>query len=102
LGTATLEQLQDLVGVYALDSSPKTTFTVKTDHGKAIGQINKYPPFELEPTTEQDPIDTTLSFRPSERGERAGESAGSPGGARDFGLRADDGPLPVAVDAILE
>jgi CubicO group peptidase (beta-lactamase class C family) len=54
LGTATREQLRELVGVYSLDSSPKTTFTVKLEEGIAIGQINQYPPFELSPTTDTD------------------------------------------------
>jgi CubicO group peptidase (beta-lactamase class C family) len=54
LGTATREQLRELVGVYSLDSSPKTTFTVKLEEGIAIGQINQYPPFKLSPTTDTD------------------------------------------------
>jgi len=54
LGTTTPEQLQELVGVYSLDSSPKYTFTVKIEDGAAVGQINKYPTFQLEPTTERD------------------------------------------------
>jgi CubicO group peptidase (beta-lactamase class C family) len=54
LGTATPEQLRELVGVYSLDASPKTTFTVTLQDGTAIGRINQYPPFELSPTTEAD------------------------------------------------
>ena len=54
LGTATPEQLRELVGVYSLDASPNTTFTVKLEAGAAIGQINQYPPFELSPTTDTD------------------------------------------------
>jgi CubicO group peptidase (beta-lactamase class C family) len=54
LATATTEQLRELVGVYSLDSSPKTTFTVRLEDGVPIGQINQYQPFELEPTTEPD------------------------------------------------
>jgi CubicO group peptidase (beta-lactamase class C family) len=54
LATVTPEQLQELVGVYSLDASPKTTFTVRLEEDKAIGQINQYPPFELSPTTEAD------------------------------------------------
>lgn len=54
LGSATPEQLRELVGVYSLDASPKTTFTVKLQDGAAIGQINQYPPFELSPTTDAD------------------------------------------------
>jgi len=54
LGKSTPEQLQELVGVYSLDSSPKTTFTVTIEKGAAIGQINKYPTFEMESTTERD------------------------------------------------
>jgi CubicO group peptidase (beta-lactamase class C family) len=52
LATATTEQLNELVGVYTLDASPKTTFTVRLEDGVPIGQINQYPPFELTPTTE--------------------------------------------------
>ena len=54
LGTATPEQLRELVGVYSLDASPKTTFTVRLEDGVAIGRINQYPPFELSPTTVAD------------------------------------------------
>jgi hypothetical protein len=54
LGTVAPEQLQELVGGYSLDASPKTTFTVRLEEGKPIGQINQYPPFELSPTTEAD------------------------------------------------
>jgi hypothetical protein len=54
LGTATPEQLRELVGVYSLDASPEITFTVKMEDDGAIGQINHYPPFELTPTTEPD------------------------------------------------
>ena len=54
LSTATAEQLNELVGVYSLDASPKTTFTVRLEDGMPIGQINQYPPFELKPTTEAD------------------------------------------------
>ena len=54
LSTATAEQLNELVGVYNLDASPKTTFTVRLEDGVPIGQINQYPPFELTPTTEPD------------------------------------------------
>jgi CubicO group peptidase (beta-lactamase class C family) len=54
LGSATPEQLRDLAGVYTLDMSPKTTFTVTIEGDTASGQINQYPPFELTPTTEAD------------------------------------------------
>lgn len=35
------EQLDELVGVYTLDASPKTTFTVRLEDGVPIGQINQ-------------------------------------------------------------
>lgn len=54
LGTATPQQLEELVGVYALDALPGFTFSVTVQDGKAIGQIKKYPPFEIQPTTEAD------------------------------------------------
>jgi hypothetical protein len=54
IATASVEQLRELVGVYSLDASPKTTFTVRIENDVAIGQINQYPPFELTPTTEDD------------------------------------------------
>jgi hypothetical protein len=54
LGEATPEQLRELVGVYSLDASPDTKFSVTLEDGKAIGQINQYPPFELKPTTDAD------------------------------------------------
>ena len=54
LGTVTPDQLGELVGVYTLDSSPKTTFTVTLEDEVPIGRINQYPPFELKPTTETD------------------------------------------------
>lgn len=54
LGSATPEQLRELAGVYSLDASPKTTFTVVVEGVTAKGQINQYPPFELVPTTEPD------------------------------------------------
>lgn len=54
LATATSEQLNELAGVYTLDAAPEYTFSVKTENGKAIGQINQYPPFELAPTTDRD------------------------------------------------
>lgn len=54
LDTATPEQLSELIGVYSLDASPKTTFTVRLEDGVPIGQINQYPPFELSPTTDAD------------------------------------------------
>ena len=54
LAAASVEQLRELVGVYSLDASPKTTFTVKLEDDVPIGQINQYPPFELKPTTEPD------------------------------------------------
>jgi hypothetical protein len=54
VASVTVEQLRELVGVYSLDASPKTTFTVRLEDGVPIGQINQYPPFELTPTTEAD------------------------------------------------
>jgi len=54
LATATPDQLKELAGVYALDSAPEYTFSVRFENGKAIGQINQYPPFELAPTTDRD------------------------------------------------
>lgn len=54
LGTATPEQLHEITGVFSLDASPKTTFTVRLEENVPIGQINQYPPFELTPTTEPD------------------------------------------------
>ena len=54
LGTATMERLHGLVGVYRHDGSPGITFTVELADGKATGQVNQYPPFVLTPTTEPD------------------------------------------------
>ena len=54
LGTATADQLDELAGVYTLDASPEYAFTVRIENGKAFGQINQYPPFELAPTTDRD------------------------------------------------
>ena len=54
LGTATLEQLRELVGVYSLDADPDFTFTVRLEDGVAFGQIQQYSPIELIPTDEPD------------------------------------------------
>jgi hypothetical protein len=54
LGTVTAEQLGKLVGVYSLDAAPSTTFEVTLVDGRAVGQINQYPPFEMTPTSEPD------------------------------------------------
>jgi len=54
LGTATPEQLRELVGVYELTASPDITFTVTMQGESAVGQINRYPPFDLTPTSEPD------------------------------------------------
>jgi CubicO group peptidase (beta-lactamase class C family) len=54
LGTATPQQLDELVGVYGADSSPNLTFSVTVKDGKAIGQVNQYSSFEMQPTTETD------------------------------------------------
>ena len=54
VGTATADQLDELAGVYTLDASPEYAFTVRIENGKAFGQINQYPPFELAPTTDRD------------------------------------------------
>jgi len=50
LGTRTPEQLRELVGFYALEASPDTTFTVRLEDGVATGQVNDYPSFELTAT----------------------------------------------------
>jgi hypothetical protein len=54
LAAATPGQLEEIVGTYALDASPKFTFAVTLQDGAATGQINQYPPFQLEATTEPD------------------------------------------------
>jgi hypothetical protein len=54
LGTATPQQLDELVGVYGLDASPGFTFSVTVKDGVAIGQVKQYSPFEMQPTTEAD------------------------------------------------
>lgn len=54
LGTASLEQLRELVGVYSLDAEPDFTFTVRLEDGAAVGQIEQYSPIELIPTEEPD------------------------------------------------
>jgi len=54
LANATPDQLEELAGVYTLDASPEYSFSVRVENGKAIGQINQYPPFELAPTTDRD------------------------------------------------
>jgi CubicO group peptidase (beta-lactamase class C family) len=54
LGTVPPDKLNEVVGVYSLDSSPKITFTVQLEDDVPIGQIDQYPPFELTPTTEPD------------------------------------------------
>lgn len=54
LGSVTADQLEELAGVYTLEASPEYTFLVRIENGKAIGQINQYPPFELAPTTDRD------------------------------------------------
>jgi CubicO group peptidase (beta-lactamase class C family) len=54
LGTVTAEQIGELVGVYVLDAAPTNTFSVSLEDGRAVGQINQYPPFAMTPTTEPD------------------------------------------------
>jgi len=54
LGTVTLGQMQELVGVYVLDASPDERFTVRVENGELVGQIGKNPHFELTPTTDRD------------------------------------------------
>jgi hypothetical protein len=84
---ATPEELQELVGVYSLDASPKTTFTVEMDGSVARGRINQYPNFELTPTTDPDlyvlPRESLeIVFRRGEDGSIAGVTlrrAGSSG-----------------------
>ena len=73
LGTATLEQLRELVGVYSLDAKPDYTFTVRLEDGEAVGQIAEYSPFKLRPTSEPDlylgPSDSLeILFRRAENG----------------------------------
>jgi len=50
LGTASVAQLRQIVGVYALDVQPDTTFTVRLEGSVATGRINRYPPFPLTAT----------------------------------------------------
>jgi len=54
LASAPAERLRELVGVYFLDAGPGFKLSVTLDDGVATGQINEYPPFKLEPTTEPD------------------------------------------------
>jgi CubicO group peptidase (beta-lactamase class C family) len=54
LGTVAPEEIGELVGVYSLDAAPANTFTVTREDGKAIGQVNQYPPFDMTPTDEPD------------------------------------------------
>ena len=54
LATATPQQLDELVGVYDADFARNFSFSVTVKDGKAMGQVNQYPPFEMQPTTERD------------------------------------------------
>ena len=70
-------QLEELVGKYALDVSPNLVLTVAVQDGSAIGQINEYPPFKLEPTSEPDlyvlpPQSLEIEFRRANDGTVTG------------------------------
>jgi hypothetical protein len=54
LTSAPAERLRELIGVYFLDAGPGFKLSVTLEDGVATGQINEYPPFKLEPTTEPD------------------------------------------------
>jgi hypothetical protein len=54
LAAAKPGQLEELVGRYALDVNPALVLKVTFEGGTATGQVNEYPPFQLEPTTEPD------------------------------------------------
>jgi CubicO group peptidase (beta-lactamase class C family) len=54
LAAAKPGQLEELVGRYALDVSPKLVLSVTLEDGTATGQVNEFPPFQLEPTTKPD------------------------------------------------
>lgn len=96
---ATPKQLRELIGIYSLDASPKTTFSVKLEDGVSIGQINQYPPFELTPTTEPDlfvlPRESLeILFRRTEDGRVARVTLRRAGDAGNSYSRRPDQHLP--------
>jgi len=74
IGTVSLDQLRELVGVYSFDAFPDGRFTVTLEGGVAVGQIDQYEPFELRPTDEPDlyvlpPESLEIVFHRGEDGE---------------------------------